>query len=64
MCLKIVIAAIIAFTASAAPLEGARELSDDRAKCLELWRKWCEKQAGKNSDIDYDQCVISSLPYC
>ena len=64
MCLKIVIAAIIAYTASAAPLEGARELSDDNAECLESWREWCEIQAGKNSDIDYDQCVISSRLYC
>ena len=61
MYLKIVIAAIIAFTASAAPLEGARELNDDEnAECLEAWRVWCEDQAGKNVDMNYEQCLINS----
>ena len=63
MSLKIVIAALIAFTVSAAPLEDARELNDcpfndeRRCSCWEDWEDWCRRSSDRNSDIDYNQCV-------
>ena len=70
MSLKIVIAALIAFTVSAAPLEDARELNDcpfddeDRCECFATWEHWCRHTADNNSDYDYDQCLVDIQGLC
>ena len=69
MSLKIVIAALIAFTVSAAPLEDARELNDcpfddDKCECLATWENWCRRTKDNNVDYDYDKCVKDIQQYC